>query len=98
MLQHYRASLDLQTTTKKKIIKNLHDLCAPLNELLKKDKKWRWTPECQTAFDQIKKALTSDLFLTHYDPKLKIIVTSNASSYGVGVCILHKMPNGTKSQ
>ena len=36
-------------------IKNLHDLRAPLNELLKKDKKWRWTPECQTAFDQIKK-------------------------------------------
>ena len=42
-------------------IKNLHDLRAPLNEQLKKDKQWRWTPECQTAFDQIKKALTSDL-------------------------------------
>ena len=27
-------------------IKKLHDLCAPLKELLKKDKKWRWTPEC----------------------------------------------------
>ena len=64
-------------------IKNLHDLRAPLNELLKKDKKWGWTPECQTAFDQIKKALTSDLFLTHYDPKLEIIVASDASSYGV---------------
>ena len=58
---------------------------------------WRWTPECQTAFDQIKKALTSDLFLTHYDPKLEIIVASDASSYGVGACILHKMSDGTKS-
>ena len=77
-------------------IKNLHNLCAPLNELLKKDKKWRWTPECQTAFDQIKKALTSDLFLTHYDSKLEIIVASDASSCGVSSCILHKMPDGTK--
>ena len=62
----------------------MHDLRAPLNELLKKDKKWRWPPECQTAFDQIKKALPSDLFLTHYEPKLVIIVASDASSYGVG--------------
>ena len=77
-------------------IKNMHDLRAPLNELLKKHKKWRWTPECQTAFDQIKKALTSDLFSTHYDPKLGIIVASDASSYGFGSCILHKMPDGTK--
>ena len=77
-------------------IKNLHDLRAPLNELLKKNKKWRWTPECQTVFDQIKKALTSDLFLTRYDPKLEIIVASDASSYGVGLCIPHKMPDGTK--
>ena len=95
MLRHYRASLDLQTTTKVSL-KKLYDLRDPLNELLKKDKKWRWTPKCQTALDQIKKALTSDLFLTHYDPKLEIIVASDASSYGVGSCILHKMPDGTK--
>ena len=95
MSRHYRASLDLQTTTKVSL-KNLHNLHAPLNELLKKDKKWRWTPECQTAFDQIKKALTSDLFLTHYDSKLEIIVASDTSSYEVGTCILHKMPDGTK--
>ena len=77
-------------------IKNVHDLRAPLKEILKKEKIWRWTAECQTAFDQIKTALTSNLFLTHYDPKLNIIVASDASSYGFGACILHKMPDGTK--
>ena len=77
--------------------KNLHDLRAPLNELIKKAKKWRWTPECQTVFDQIKKALTTDLFLTPYDPKLKNIVASDASSYGVVSCILHKCPMEQKS-
>ena len=76
-------------------IKNMYDLRAPLNKLLK-NKKWKWTPECQTAFDQIKKGLTSDLFLIHYDPKLEIIVASDASSCGVSACILHKMPDGTK--
>ena len=76
--------------------KKVHDLRAPLNEQVKKDKKWRWTPKCQTAYDQIKKALTSDLFLTNYDPNLEIIVASNVSSYGFGACILHKVPGGTK--
>ena len=44
---------------------------------------------------KIKKTLTSELFLTHYNTDLEIIVASNASSYGVGVCILHKMTDGT---
>ena len=64
-------------------IKKLHDLCAPLNELLKKDKKWRWTPECQTAFDQIKKALKSDLFLTHYDPNWRLLSQAMPAHMGL---------------
>ena len=28
-------------------IKNMQNLRGPLNELLKKDKPWLWTPECQ---------------------------------------------------
>ena len=73
----------------------MHDLRAPLNELLKKDKSWDWSTECQEAFDKIKEALTSDLFLTHFDSNLELIVTCDACSYGIGACILHKMPNGT---
>ena len=38
---------------------NKHNLSAPLNEILKKDKDWEWTPECQEAFVKIKEVLTS---------------------------------------
>ena len=76
-------------------IPNMPNLRAPLNELLKKDKDWEWTPECQEAFVQIKEVLTLDLFLTHFNPDLYIIVASDVSSYSIGAYILHKMPNGS---
>ena len=37
----------------------------------------------------------SELFLTHYNSDLEIIVASHASLYSVGACILHKMTDGT---
>ena len=76
-------------------IPNMHNLCALLNELLKKNKDWEWTPECQEAFIKIKEVLTSDLFLTQYNPDLDIIVASDTNLYGIGACILHKMPDGS---
>ena len=70
-------------------IPNLHNLRAPLNELLYKEKKWIWTKECEQVFYEIKEKLTFDLFLTHFDPNLDIIVASDASTHGVEACILH---------
>ena len=75
-------------------IPNLHNLRAPLNELLRKEKKWIWTKECEQAFREIKNKRTSDLFLTHFDPNLDIILACNASTHGVGACILHKWNDG----
>ena len=74
----------------------MQNLWVTLNELLTKDKPWSWTPECQESFEKIKKTLTSDLSLTHYDPTLDIIVASDASSYGIGAYILHKLPDGSR--
>ena len=77
-------------------IKNMQNLRGPLNELLKKDKPWLWTTECQESFEKIKKTLNSGLSLTHFDPTLDIIVASDASSYGICACILHKLPDGSR--
>ena len=69
----------------------MHSLQAPLNELLKKKKNGS---ECQETFEKIKEVLTSDLFITHYNPDLEIIVASDTSSHGIRTCILHKMEGG----
>ena len=74
-------------------IPNMYTLRAPSNELLRKGKVWNWTTECKMAFEKLKEVLTSELFLTHYNPDLDIIVASDASAYGIGACILHKMPD-----
>ena len=75
-------------------ITNMHILRAPLNKLLKKDSKWNWSTEYQSAFDEIKKILMSDLNLTHYDPKKDVIVASDTSNLDLGAVIWHKESNG----
>ena len=49
-----------------------------------------WTEKYQSAFEKIKKALTSDSSPTHFDPKLNIVVTSDTNDLGIGAVILHK--------
>ena len=34
--------------------------------------------------------------LTHYNPKLPILMAGDASQYGIGAGIMHLMPNGSK--
>ena len=38
----------------RKFIKKFSELARPLNDLLKKYKKFEWTQECQLAFDTLK--------------------------------------------
>lgn len=40
--------------------------------------------------------LTSDKLLIYFDPKLRLLLSCDASVYGLGVVLSHKMPNGDK--
>ncbi|XP_065075510.1 uncharacterized protein K02A2.6-like [Ochlerotatus camptorhynchus] len=78
-----------------KFVSNMRALRYPLDNLLKTESKFDWNTQCQQAFDRFKQILTSDLLLTHFDPKKEIIVSADASSVGLGATISHKFSDGS---
>uniref|UniRef100_A0A914CIN6 RNA-directed DNA polymerase n=1 Tax=Acrobeloides nanus TaxID=290746 RepID=A0A914CIN6_9BILA len=72
------------------------DLRAPLDRLLHEDVKFEWDENCQEAFEKAKNILTSDLMLTHYNPRLQIVVAADASEVGLGAVISHRFKDGSE--
>lgn len=68
----------------------------PINNLLKEKVRFEWSKECQFAFDKVKRMMTDDTFLVHFDPKLPLILATDASPYGVGAVLSHRYPDGTE--
>lgn len=65
-------------------VKNLSTLLSPLYKLLQSGVQYKWTNECDESFLKVKKELTSDNVLVHFDPSLPLILECNASQYGLG--------------
>ena len=74
---------------------NLSGILAPLYELLQKDQPWKWGDDQQRAFDKSKELLQSSRVLVHYDPKLPLILSCDASPSSVGAVLSHKMADGS---
>lgn len=79
-----------------RFIQNLSTILHPLNKLLHKGTSFIWTQECDTAFKRAKEAFQSNKVLTYYDPKLPLILATDASPYGVGAVLSHAYPDGTE--
>ena len=57
--------------------------------------RWIWGSEEKKAFQTAKESLTSDSVLVHFDPKRKLILACDASLYGIGAILSHKMDDGS---
>lgn len=79
-----------------KFLKNAAENLQPLYKLLKKFVKWSWNIEQKKAFEWAKTMIASDQVLIHYNPKLPLILSCDASKYGLGACLAHEVKIGNK--
>ncbi|XP_045466596.1 uncharacterized protein K02A2.6-like [Harmonia axyridis] len=72
-----------------KFIPNISVILKPMYELRKKNTQFKWSYECNKAFELIKKELVSDKVLTHYCLDKPLRLSCDASFYGIGACLSH---------
>jgi hypothetical protein len=70
---------------------NLSTVIAPLNALLRKDVKFHWGKAEMCAFEKSKQLLKDDTVLVHYDMNKPLVISCDASPYGVGAVLSHVM-------
>ncbi|VDI02506.1 Hypothetical predicted protein [Mytilus galloprovincialis] len=68
----------------RKFVKSYAKIASPLNRLLTKDTPFKWTTDCQNAFETLKEALTSTPVLNFPNFNKPFIVSCDASGSAIG--------------
>ena len=78
-----------------KFLPQLATTLSPLYLLLRGNIKWQWTDKQQKAFQAAKDQLSSTKLLAHYDPDGELLLSCDASPYGIGAVLSQKVkPDG----
>lgn len=80
----------------RKFIQGYSSLISPLTALLRKDVKFKWSEECQAAFEQLKTALTSPPVLAYPDNSKPFVLTTDASGTALGFILGQFDDNGVE--
>ena len=79
-----------------KFLPNLSSLLHPLHQLLKAGQHWQWSEDCDRAFTAAKQKLAEAPVLAHYNPSLPLVLAADASAYGIGAVVSHRLPDGSE--
>ena len=77
----------------RKFIPRFSQISSPLNKFTKKGFPFIWTETEQSAFTQLKEAITSPAVLILPDPSQTYTIRTDASRAGIGAVLLQKQPS-----
>ena len=80
----------------RRFLPNFSKIAEPLIFLTRKYAKFRWTEECQKAFDFLKDSLTVVPLLIYPDPKKPYVLYTDASDTCIGACLTQTVDNEEK--
>uniref|UniRef100_A0A8R1EB09 RNA-directed DNA polymerase n=1 Tax=Caenorhabditis japonica TaxID=281687 RepID=A0A8R1EB09_CAEJA len=80
----------------RRFVKNFSTIAAPIIELTKKDSKFEWTPERAAAFEEMKKALTSEPVLVAPRLGKPFVIEVDASAKGAGAVLYQQQDEDGK--
>ena len=71
----------------RRFVKGFAEISSPLHALTKKGEVFRWTDECQEAFEKLKVALTTAPVLAMPDEEGKFTLDTDASNFAIGAVL-----------
>ena len=71
----------------RRFVKDFASVAKPLHNLTEKQVQFRWTVECQTAFELLKSSLTSTPILCYPSTRQQFILDTDASGCGIGAVL-----------
>ena len=69
-------------------------MARPLHDMVKKDKKWKWTERQEKAFKELKEQFTKELVLAAPDIDKQMRIEVGASDYATGGVLLMECEDG----
>ena len=66
--------------------------------MLRKETKWNWIEQQNNAWKESKNLLVSSKVLVHFITLKDLILSCDASPYGLGGVLSHKMQDGSERQ
>lgn len=71
----------------RRFIKSFADIASPLHKLTKKEAVFDWSPECNEAFEELKRLLTTAPVLAYPIPSGTFTLDTDASQRGIGAVL-----------
>ena len=80
----------------RRFLPNFATMAAPIVDLMKKNRRFKWTTDCDTAFIRIKEQLVKAPVLSCPDYSLPFEVHTDASGFGLGAVLLQPHEEGDR--